>query len=256
MVAAASLELLVELADTKGAAGDRARVAKGQLPLRYAEPWAQPFFAYALPALRPGARILDVGSGRRPTFPRAVLPPKSYYVGLDVDEAELRAAPPRAYDEVVVANVSDATDAIPKQFDLIVSWQVFEHVHSLADTITNLYRALCPDGRLVFMVSGRYALFAVLGRFVSHGVRVGAMAKLLGADPAAKFPTHYDRCYAGALEDLLSSFSYVEILPRYKGASYLRFCRPAEVAYLRYENWLVRSAKRDLATHYVVLAVR
>ena len=48
----------------------------------------------------------------------------------------------------------------------------------------------------------------------------------------------------------------VEILPRYRGAGYFAFWRPAEVVYLAYENWLIRSGKSDLATHYVVSAVR
>jgi hypothetical protein len=106
------------------------------------------------------------------------------------------------------------------------------------------------------MVSGRYALFAILARLMSHRVRVGAMAKLIGSDPHEKFPTIYDSCYASALEKLLAQFSYVEILPRYRGASYFAFWRPLEAGYLLYENLLVRFDKRKWATHYVVPAVR
>ncbi len=232
------------------------RAAGGQLPARYAESWAAPFLAYAAPALVPGARILDVGAGRRPTLSPDARPPDCRYVGLDIDDAELRSAPAGAYDEIVVADIAAAPPPGLDSFDLILSWQVLEHVPSLEATVGNLRGLLTPGGRLVFLVSGRYAAFALIARVVPHALRVRAMATLIGSDPDTKFPTYYDGCYATALERALTPFSHSEILPRYRGAGYFSFWRPLEATYLAYENWACHGSRRNLATHYVVLAIR
>jgi SAM-dependent methyltransferase len=249
------LERLIELSDTSEAARERQRVARGELPPRYADRWAVPFLAQAFPALKPNARILDIGSGRRPTIARELLPEGTEYIGMDIDRSELLAAPAGAYDDYVVADVNLPIDVVGP-FDLIMGWQVLEHVRSLADTVANLRALLAPGGRLVFIVSGRYSAFALLSRFMPHRLRVYAMARLIKSDPDTKFPTVYDRCYASALERVLEGFADFTILPRYKAAVYFSFWRPLERLYLAYENLLEATDRRDLATHYVVVAIR
>ncbi len=45
-------------------------------------------------------------------------------------------------------------------------------------------------------------------------------------------------------------------MPRYKAGAYVRFFRPLERAYIGYENWVERTGRANLATHYVIWAVR
>jgi hypothetical protein len=82
------------------------------------------------------------------------------------------------------------------------------------------------------------------------------MEKLLGASREEKFPTRYDRCRASELRPLLEEWKEYGIIPRFKGGGYFRFSRPLERAYLSYENWAARSGRPDLATHYVIWAVK
>ncbi len=238
------------------AANERSRVERGQLPERYAEDWFAPFLASAAPALMPGAKILDVGSGRRPTLEPARRPPAARYVGFDVSASELLVAPTGSYDEIFSGDIARPYRNLNTQFDLVLCWQVLEHVSPLASALTNMRHYLRPGGRMVAQVSGSFAAFALLGRIMPHRLRVTAMSVLLGADPDSKFPTRYDQCYASALGRLLGTWQSHEVVPRFRGANYFSFSRALELAYLSYENWAHDTQRANLATHYLIVATR
>lgn len=242
--------------DTDEARRERERVSAGELPSRYAEPWGRPFFAAARPALRAGATILDVGGGRDPILPRHARPDGTRYVGLDISESELEAAGPGAYDEVVVADVTTRRQELEDHFDLVLSWQALEHVASMERALDNIRAYLRPGGRFVAQLSGSRSAFALLSRAIPYPIADRLMQRLLGAEEGEKFPTRYDRCTASALEPLLARWSDHGIVPRYKAGAYFRFFRPLERTYIAFENWAERSGRPNLATHYVIWAVR
>jgi SAM-dependent methyltransferase len=242
--------------ETAYAQRERERVAAGELPLRYGEPWGRPFFAAAAPALRPGASILDVGSGRLPTLPPDDRPPGSHYFGLDISTKELAAAGSGAYDETVISDITQRRPELEERFDLVLSFQVLEHVESMAAALENMHAYLRPQGRMVAQISGAFAPFALLARVIPHSISRRLMQRLLGARPEEKFPTRYDHCHASALEPLLAGWSQHGIVPRFKGGAYFSFLRPLERGYLAYENWAERSGRANLATHYVIWAVK
>lgn len=244
------------VATASESARERAEVAAGRLPQRYAEPWFDAFAACCRPALRPGIAILDVGSGRNPTFGISERPPDCTYVGLDASGAELALAPSGAYDETICADVTSHNSALVDRFDLIVSWQVFEHVKPLSATIDLMHSYLHSGGRLVAQLSGGLSVFAIAGRCIPHALSKRLMGRLLHVPLDETFVTHYDHCRFSALERMLADWSSYEIVPRYKGAGYFRFARPLEAAYLRYEDWIRRRDWRELATHYLIDAIR
>lgn len=242
--------------DTDEARLERRRVALGQLPARYAEPWADPFINAIRPALVPSATVLDIGPGRRPTLCPPERPSGCKYVGLDVSASELAQAAAGSYDEVVVGNATTHVAALEGGFDLVISWQVLEHVESVEAALNNFHAYLRPGGRTVHLLSGRFASFAILSRVLPRRISVQAMDSLLDIEPESRFPTHYDRCFYSALAALLTDWASWEIIPRYKGGRYFRFFRPLERAYLAYETAIARREVRNLATHYVVSATR
>ena len=152
--------------DTAEAAAERDQVAAGILPARYGVPWQQPFLDRVGKGLRPGVRILDVGSGARPVVPPGIRPPNCHYAGLDVSVDELDRAGPAAYDERIVADIAHASADIQDRFDLVVSWQVLEHVASMRAALDAQYRALADGGRMVAMLSGALGAYALLA--LSH----------------------------------------------------------------------------------------
>jgi len=234
----------------------RRSVSTGHLPVRYSEDWRAPFDARLQPALIAGCEILDVGAGRRPTVPVSRRPPGCVYVGLDLAAAELDKAPPGSYDETHVADLALRVPLLQDRFDLVVSWEVFEHVKALDVAVENLRSYLRPGGRLVAHMSGRFSLFATVNRLLPYSVGAWAMCHLLKRARETVFPAYYDHGWHQALQRMLAPWSEFEVLPQYRGAGYLSFCPVLQSLYLVYENWACRRGRSDLATHYLVTAVR
>jgi SAM-dependent methyltransferase len=206
--------------------------------------------------MRPDMAILDVGSGRRPTIPAGWRPAGTHYAGLDISADELAAADAGSYDEILVGDIGSRIAELEGRFDLILSWQVLEHVGDLEAAVDNMKSYLRPGGRMVAQLSGAYAVFAAIARVTPYPLRAKAMEKLLHQDPDTKFPTRYDRCDYRALNLLLGGWNRHEVLPRYRGGVYFSFFRPLERLYLLYENWVCRTDRQGLATHYLIVGDR
>lgn len=208
-------------------------------------------------ALHPGIRILDVGSGARPAITRDHRPEGCHYVGLDVSVHELRRAGSGAYDDTVVADICAPHTQVLDRFDLVLSWQVLEHVPSMRAALEYQRAALASGGKMVAMLSGSWAAFALAARVIPHRLSTLLQARLIGADARDKFPAHYDGCTDSELRRLLSDTGWTswEITPFYKAGPYLGFARPLQRAYFVYEDWAERSGRTNLATHYLLVAV-
>jgi SAM-dependent methyltransferase len=223
---------------------------------RYQEPWLQAWEQSFAQEMRPGIQILDVGSGRRPAIPPEQRPPNCTYVGLDLSMDELEAAPPGSYDQMVASDVATFRPELADRFDLVLSWQVLEHVKPLALALENIRRYLTPGGLFLAQLSGRFSAFALLNQLLPHRLSVWALRRFLGRDPRTVFPAHYDQCWYGALVRITSPWSEATVLPRYRGSGYFKFLDVLERTYLVYEDWAVRRGHRNLATHYLISARR
>jgi SAM-dependent methyltransferase len=226
------------------------------LPERYAEPWREAFELRAASAAVAGAHVLDLGGGRRPAIPHERRPQGCRYAGLDVSAEELSAAPPGSYDEVWVRDAAAPVPELAGRFDLVVSWQALEHVRPLDLALENVRGYLKPGGRLLAMLSGRFAAFALVARLLPDRAGKELMARLIDRPPDTVFHSHYDRCWYGALDRMLASWSRAEIIPLYRGAGYFDFSPLLRGIYVRYEDWAARGMHRNLATHYLVDAMR
>jgi SAM-dependent methyltransferase len=227
------------------------------LPERYGRRWREEIVRERIaPRLVPNVRILDVGPGPRPMLPPAQRPSGCTYVALDAAADELAAAASSAYDEVVVDDVARRVPKLEGRFDLVVSWQVLEHVKPLDRALENLRAYLRPTGQFIAFLSGAFAVPSVVNRLIPRSFGVTAMERLLGRDPRTVFRAHYDRCWYGALGSMLQSWSRAEVVPFYLGALYFGFSRALLRAYLAYEEWVRTRGHRNLATHYLVHAAR
>jgi SAM-dependent methyltransferase len=231
------------------------QVRAGRLPERYGRRMQDTLLERLRPLLVDGVRILDVGAGRSPTVAPEDRPPGCVYVGLDISDEELRSAPPDAYDRTVVHDISEPAPDLG-DFDVILSWQVLEHVPRLDRALANLRAMLGPGGVLLAQTSGSFAAFSILARVMPHRLRVLAMSRFLGHPEELKFPTRFDRCYDRAIRRFLGDFSAVEIVPHYRGAPYFGMWRPLQQCYLAYENAVARHHLANLATHYLIVATR
>ena len=229
---------------------------RGELPPRYAKAFRAHFDACVRSSLREGVEILDVGAGRRPTVPVPDRPPRTRYVALDPAGAELELAPEGVYDEMIVADVVDRLPALEERFDLIVSWNVLEHVPSLEAALANLRSYLRPGGALVAQFASSLAAHALISRVIPGALAARAMERLLDRPRDTVFDAHYDDCRYSALDRLLAPFDTYAITPLYRDASYFRFSRVALGLYVGFEEWAHRRQHRDLASHYLICAQR
>jgi SAM-dependent methyltransferase len=202
--------------------------------------------------------VLDVGSGRNPTVLREARPPGTRYVGLDLSRNELRLAGPGAYDDVVVADLATRVESLVGSVDLALSWQVFEHVTPLAQAFDNLHAYLRPGGTLISFFSGRWSMFGIVNQLLPNalGRRLVEMTMRRRGTDHPVFPAYYDRCAFGAIQQMLGSWTEVEITSFFRGATYFHFSRILTRAYLSYENVIYRARLNDLATHYLLVARR
>lgn len=228
--------------------------ADGELPPRYGEGWMAFFHECIGPRMADATTILDVGSGRRPALAPAVRPPGCHYVGLDVSLEELELAPVGSYDELFCDDLTVERPELVGRFDLIVTWTVLEHVADPGLALARLRSYLSERGRLVALLSGRYSSFALANRLVPDRLGRQIAAYVTQREPETVFPAYYRNCSYDGLTSILSAWSRVEIHPQYRGEIYFRFSRTAHRMYLAYESWTAATQRRNLATHYFVVA--
>ncbi len=227
------------------------------MPARYREPWKGFLLARAAAELRPGIRVLDVGSGARPAVPLEQRPSECVYVGLDISASELERAGASAYDEVIVGDICSGLAPTVAPFDLVLSWQVLEHVPSMRAALATQHAALVPGGRMLAMLSGAWSIHALGARVIPYRLSTALQARLLNHVAEDKFPTRYDSCTDRALRRRLAEGGWKswEILPYYRSGNYLSFIPPLQRLYVAYESWAARRPHVNLATHYIVDAV-
>jgi SAM-dependent methyltransferase len=210
----------------------RRLVPETDLPARYQMPWRPAFVAQALEYCQPDMTVLDVGGGEAPTLPSEARPVRCTYIGA----------------------AEDPQPSLVGRVDLILSWNVLEHISDMSVALARFHSYLRPGGVLLAQFAGRWAVFAIASRLMPHKLRVQLLWHLIGSPPDKHFPTHYDRCTSRAFDLMLAEWSGHEIVPHYRGAGYFAFSRPLQRAYLAYESMAMRNP--ELATHYNVRAVR
>ena len=232
-------------------------VTAGRWPERYERELREPAFLVAVrAALAPGMTVLDVGAGAQPSLAVGERPDGCFWVGQDIVGAELCKAPAGSYDDRSVGSITEHDPALEGRFDLVVARFVFEHVRPLPDAIENLRTYLRPGGRLVALLSGRWSVFALANQVVPARLARLAMQRSLGRDPDTVFPAHYDGCWHSRLRRTLAGWGAAEVQPHFCGAGYFQFSRPLTAGYVALEEIAVRRGWDDLATYYLIDAVR
>lgn len=221
---------------------------------RYAQYWGTEFWDRVNRSFRSPMHVLDVGGGRRPTIAPEKRPPGVQYVGLDPVASELALAPPDSYDETVPVQAEDYVPRLAGRFDLVVAWQVLEHVRDLRQAVANFHAYLKPGGTIAAQLSGRNAAYAIANRVLPSELARVLVARLRRRPLETVFPAYYDHCDERGLRAAFSGWRELEVIPLWRGADYFERFPPLCAAYLRYEDIAVARGWNGLATHYMVAA--
>jgi len=146
-------------------------------------------------AVRPGERVLDLGSGTG-VLTRAIADAGARVVGLDPSPAMLAEAR-AAYPDLDFRSGHGEALAFEHEFDAVFSNATLHWIHAAAAVVQGVRRALVPGGRFVAEFGGHGNVAAVTAA-VNH-----ALAALAPAGVARPFsPWYFPRlgAYASLLE--------------------------------------------------------
>jgi SAM-dependent methyltransferase len=164
-------------------------------------------------ALRPGARVLDAGCGRRTRLAdhRDRI---AELVGVDVDADA--GAENAALDRFVAADLCAPLPFDDAVFDLVYANFVVEHLDAPAAAFREWRRLLRPDGALVLLTSNRANPALAIAGAVPESAKTAIKRAGAGVAERDVIPTRYRANTPGRLDALLAGAGFA----------------PAEVAYV------------------------
>ena len=184
-----------------------------------------------------GSLVYDVGGGKNPLIgPR----PKSELgltvIGIDIDAAELAAAPDRCYDRTICSDISRYRGE--GKADLVVCQALLEHVADTDGALAAISSILKLEGRALLFVPSRNAAYARLNLILPDGLKrriLSAVFPEMSRDHG--FPAYYRGCTPARLEKLARAHGLdCERRRLYYYSSYFSFCLPL---YILWRLWLL-----------------
>lgn len=180
--------------------------------------------------------VYDLGGGSRPYLSAQRKSELSaVVVGLDIDAAELAAAPPGSYDRTIAHDL--CTFKGEGDADVVICQATLEHVPDTAGAMRAMASAVKPGGRIYVFAPCRNAAFARLNLILPEGVKRRLLFKLFPhkAEGHDGFKAYYDKCAPSQIEALARQNGLmVEQRQLFWTASYFRIFLPA---YLTWRVW-------------------
>jgi len=132
--------------------------------------------------------VLDAGCGAATNLS---LPPRAHLVGIDMSSRQLERH--AMLDEKIIGDVQ--THSFPAgSFDVVIAWQVLEHLPFPELALARFRDALKDEGLLVLSLPNVLSVKGLVTKFTPHSFHVWAYRRLFGMNEAgiddnAPFPT-------------------------------------------------------------------
>lgn len=144
-------------------------------------------------------RVLEAGCG---SLSRLQLPPQAHLTGIDISERQL--ARNHSLHRKILGNL-ETHEWAPASFDLILCWDVLEHLPNPAQALQRLLDSLAPGGLLVLAYPHLWSLKGLVTKFTPYWFHVAFYRYVIGdtrsSDQWDQFPTYFRACIApGRLE--------------------------------------------------------
>jgi SAM-dependent methyltransferase len=133
-------------------------------------------------------RVLEAGCG---SISYLRFPPDTYLVGIDISEAQLRK---NTYlDEKILGDI-ERHQLPAEEFDVVVCWNVFEHLPHPEQALSSFARAICPGGLVVLALPNALSVKGLVTKFTPFWFHVWVTRhlmgrKLAGTEGNGPFPT-------------------------------------------------------------------
>ncbi len=169
-------------------------------------------------------RVLDAGCGRGRDF---ALPQDAYVVGIDISSEAL--AGNLSLDEAICADIQ--TYPLPEEeFDLILGFDLLEHLDRPEAALENLRRALRPGGQIILTFPNLWSCKGLLTRFTPHRFHVWVYRRIFrfahaGEEGYGPFPTRL-RITSRRLKRFAARHRLVLHLETTSGRAPVRLWRP------------------------------
>jgi SAM-dependent methyltransferase len=141
---------------------------------------------------RRGIAVLEAGGG---SATHVSLPADSIVTVIDISEEQLAR---NDYAQVKIFGDLHEYEFPPSHFDLIVCWDVFEHLDDPGKVFTSFLRAVKPGGLIVIAAPNRESLRGTITRLTPHRFHVFVQRRIFGSRTAGlpgfpPFPTFMRR---------------------------------------------------------------
>jgi SAM-dependent methyltransferase len=107
-------------------------------------------------------KVLEAGCGSRTPVQ---IPPDAYIVGVDISEEQLEKN--TGLDEKRVGDIQTC-DLGEEDFDLIVCWDVLEHLDRPLEAVSNFFRAIKKDGAIVLAFPNVMSIKGLVTKLTPH----------------------------------------------------------------------------------------
>jgi 2-polyprenyl-3-methyl-5-hydroxy-6-metoxy-1,4-benzoquinol methylase len=179
-------------------------------------------------------RVLEAGGG---ALSHLAVPARSHITVIDISQEQLDRN--HYAHEKVLGDLH--THEFPREsFDIIVCWNVLEHLENPKRVLEAFVRWLSPGGVIVIAAPNPLSLTGLITKFTPHSFHVWVLKNVLGAPAAGQpgkgpFPTYMDKSmYPSALAAMFQSYGLKLV--------HLRRYASARLHHLRAERPLVGNA--------------
>jgi SAM-dependent methyltransferase len=201
----------------------------------------------------PGARILDLGSGRNGLHGDDLsCVPGAVVAGVDPDPVAL------AGNRVLAHRVVGSGEELPfagGAFDVVASAWVLEHLDHPGLVFSEVHRVLAPGGHFVFLTPNAWNYNAWMIRAIPHRWHAGLTRRLYGRGEGDAYPVRYRANTRTSLHRLLNAAGFEHTELSFNGdPSYLAFNRPLLEASFGVERILDAPRLRTARVHILGVA--
>jgi 2-polyprenyl-6-hydroxyphenyl methylase/3-demethylubiquinone-9 3-methyltransferase len=208
------------------------------------------------PYLRPGSLIYDIGGGKNPVIrPETKRRLGLRVAGLDIDCAELTAAPTDAYDHRICADITQFRGG--GDADLVICQALLEHVRDSRAALRAIASVLKPGGTALIFLPSRNAVFARLNLLLPESLKRTILYTVFPFTRRDQgFPAYYDHCTPADFRRIAAECGLaVDCCRPYYRSAYFAFFFPL---HFLWRLWLLvyRLFAREQAAETFSLALR